>query len=53
MYKRALTPEEPMASLRELYPIPDIDPCWTVPQDFEASFDWEYDDGRKQMVHLY
>ncbi len=42
-----------MASLRELYPIPDIDPCWTVPQDFETTFDWEYDDGRKQMMHLY
>lgn len=40
-------------SLRDLYPIPDIDPCWTVPQDFEASFDWTYDDGRKQMMHLY
>ena len=42
-----------MTSLRELYPIPDIDPCWTVPQDFEAAFDWEYDEGRKQMMHLY
>ncbi|GJL95881.1 MAG: hypothetical protein DHS20C05_22860 [Hyphococcus sp.] len=42
-----------MPSLRELYPIPDIDPCWTVPQDFEAAFDWNYDDGRKQMMHLY
>lgn len=42
-----------MASLRELYPIPDIDPSWTVPQNFEASFDWEYDDGRRQMMHLY
>lgn len=42
-----------MASLRELYPIPDIDPSWTVPQGFEAVFDWEYDDGRKQMMHLY
>ena len=40
-------------SLRDLYPIPDIDPLWTVPQDFEAAFDWEYDDGRKQMMHLY
>jgi len=40
-------------SLRDLYPIPDIDPCWTVPQEFEAAFDWEYDDGRKQMMHLY
>ncbi|MEM8772203.1 MAG: ferritin-like domain-containing protein [Pseudomonadota bacterium] len=42
-----------MASLRELYPIPDIDPVWTVPQGFEAAFDWDYDDGRKQMMHLY
>ena len=42
-----------MASLRELYPIPDIDSCWTVPQGFEAAFDWDYDDGRKQMMHLY
>ena len=40
-------------SLRDLYPIPDVDPCWTVPQNFEASFDWEYDEGRKQMMHLY
>lgn len=40
-------------ALRDLYPIPDIDPCWTVPQNFEAAFDWDYDDGRKQMMHLY
>jgi hypothetical protein len=40
-------------SLRDLYPIPDIDPSWTVPQGFEAAFDWEYDDGRKRMMHLY
>ena len=39
--------------LSALYPIPDIDPVWTVPQEFEAAFDWEYDDGRKQMMHLY
>ncbi|MEL7486777.1 MAG: diiron oxygenase, partial [Pseudomonadota bacterium] len=40
-------------SLRDLYPIPEIDPCWTVPQDFEAAFDFDYDDGRKHMMHLY
>jgi len=40
-------------SLRDLYPIPETDACWTVPQDFESSFDFEYDDGRKQMMHLY
>ena len=42
-----------MASLRELYPIPEIDSCWTVPQGFESAFDWDYDDGRKRMMHLY
>lgn len=40
-------------SLRDLYPVPDIDPCWTVPQRFEAAFDWEYDDGRGQLMRLY
>ena len=40
-------------ALRDLYPIPDIDRCWTVPQNFEAAFDWAYDDGRRQMMHLY
>ncbi len=40
-------------SLRDIYPIPDIDPVWTVPQGFEAAFDWEYDDGRRHMMHLY
>jgi len=40
-------------SLRDLYPMPDIDPSWTVPQEFEAVFDWEFDDGRTQLMHLY
>lgn len=42
-----------MTSLRDLYQIPEIDPSWTVPQNFEAAFDWEYDEGRKHMMHLY
>lgn len=42
-----------MPTLRELYPIPEVDKVWTVPQNFEAAFDWEYDEGRKQMMHLY
>ena len=42
-----------MASLRDLYPIPEIDRCWTVPQNFETVFDWDYGDGRNQMMHLY
>ncbi len=40
-------------SLRDLYAVPDIDPCWTVPQNFDTTFNWEYDDGRKPMMHLY
>ena len=42
-----------MSSLHELYAIPAIDSCWTVPQGFEAAFDWDYDDGRAQMMRLY
>jgi hypothetical protein len=40
-------------ALRDLYPIPDVDPVWSVPQEFETAFDWKYDDGRRQMMHLY
>jgi len=40
-------------ALRDLYPIPDIDPVWTVPQDFETAFDWRFDDGRAHMMRLY
>ncbi|MEZ5896295.1 MAG: ferritin-like domain-containing protein [Parvularculaceae bacterium] len=40
-------------SLRDLYPIPDIDPVWTIPQHFETAFDWEFDEGRKSLMHLY
>ncbi|MEM8935758.1 MAG: ferritin-like domain-containing protein [Pseudomonadota bacterium] len=42
-----------MASLRDLYPMPDIDKCWTVPQGFDSVFNWEFDDGRKEMMGLY
>ena len=42
-----------MATLRELYPMPDIDKHWSVPQQFDATFDFEYDDGRSTLMHLY
>lgn len=42
-----------MASLRELYPMPDIDKHWSVPQQFDATFDFEYDEGRSTLMHLY
>lgn len=40
-------------ALSDLYPIPDVDPVWTVPQGFETAFDWRFDDGRRHMMHLY
>jgi len=40
-------------ALRDLYPIPDVDPVWTVPQDYETAFDWRFDDGRAHMMSLY
>ncbi|WP_203292462.1 ferritin-like domain-containing protein [Maricaulis parjimensis] len=42
-----------MASLRELYPMPDIDKHWSIPQQFDATFDFEYDEGRSTLMHLY
>jgi len=40
-------------SLRDLYPIPDIDSHWTIPQGYDTVFDWEYDEGRETLMHLY
>lgn len=42
-----------MKSLRDLYAVPHIDSHWTIPQEFEAVFDWEFDEGRMQLMHLY
>jgi hypothetical protein len=42
-----------MASLRDLYPMPDLDKHWSVPQQFDATFDFEYDEGRSTLMHLY
>ncbi len=42
-----------MASLRDLYAVPQIDSHWTVPQEYDVIFDWEFDEGRTQMMHLY
>lgn len=40
-------------SLRDLYPIPDVDAHWSVPQDYDTLFDWRFDDGRETLMHLY
>ncbi|WP_339744659.1 ferritin-like domain-containing protein [uncultured Maricaulis sp.] len=42
-----------MGTLRDLYPIPNIDKSWSVPQDFDTLFDWDYDEGRTTLMHLY
>ncbi|MBI74416.1 MAG: aminobenzoate oxygenase [Oceanicaulis sp.] len=42
-----------MGTLRELYPMPEIDKHWSVPQQFDATFDFEYDEGRTTLMHLY
>lgn len=40
-------------SLRDIYAIPDVADSWHVPQEYTAIFDWEFDEGRKTLMHLY
>ena len=42
-----------MTALRDLYPVPDIDSHWHVPQSYDAVFDWKFDEGRTTLMHLY
>jgi len=42
-----------MTALRDLYPMPEIDSHWHVPNAFEAVFDWRFDEGRTALMHLY
>ena len=43
-----------MAKLSSRYPFPAAEGSnWTVPQDFDVSFNWDYDDGRATMMGLY
>ncbi|HXV00258.1 MAG TPA: ferritin-like domain-containing protein [Caulobacteraceae bacterium] len=42
-----------MASLSEIYTIEPEGSNWSVPQDFDAVFNWDYDDGRAAMAGLY
>ncbi len=39
-------------SLKDLY-APIEGSHWTVPQDFDVTFNWDYDDGRAAMMGLY
>jgi hypothetical protein len=42
-----------MGTLRELYPLPELDKNWSIDQKFNATFDWDYDEGRTTLMHLY
>ncbi len=38
---------------RDNYVIDPKGPTWSVPQNFDARFNWDYDDGRAAMMGLY
>ena len=42
-----------MSSIKDIYAISPGGKNWTVPQDFDVSFNWDYDDGRAAMMGLY
>jgi len=43
-----------MGKLADRYPFPAADGSrWSVPQDFDVVFNWDYDDGRPTMMGLY
>ncbi|HEY3888421.1 MAG TPA: ferritin-like domain-containing protein, partial [Caulobacteraceae bacterium] len=43
-----------MPKLADRYPFPAAEGSnWTVPQDFDVAFNWDYGDGRATMMGLY
>lgn len=42
-----------MSSIKDIYAISPGGKTWTVPQDFDVAFNWDYDDGRAAMMGLY
>src|SRR4051794_19062488 len=42
-----------MSSFKNLYAIATEGSTWSVPQDFDVTFNWDYDDGRAGMMGLY
>jgi hypothetical protein len=42
-----------MPAIKDIYAIQPEGSNWTVPQNFDVSFNWDYDDGRDSMIHLY
>ncbi len=42
-----------MPAIKDVYAIPAGSSTWEVPQDFDVVFNWDYDEGRQTMMHLY
>ncbi len=43
-----------MPKLADRYPFPAAEgSLWKVPQDFDVTFNWDYDEGRQTMMGLY
>src|SRR4051812_21024901 len=43
-----------MSKLADRYPFPAAEGAhWKVPQDFDVTFNWDYDEGRQTMMGLY
>lgn len=42
-----------MTAIKDIYALRPDGSHWTVPQDFDVAFNWDYDDGRQSMMHLY
>jgi hypothetical protein len=40
-------------NLQQIYALATDGSHWMVPQDFGVDFNWDYDDGRAAMMHLY
>src|SRR5215469_4329574 len=40
-------------SFKDLYALGTEGSTWSVPQDFDATFNWDYDEGRAAMMGLY
>ena len=40
-------------SFKDLYALATEGSTWSVKQDFDAVFNWDYDDGRAAMMGLY
>ncbi len=42
-----------MTAIKDIYALQPDGSNWTVPQDFDVNFNWDYDDGRAAMMGLY